>query len=176
MKTRIALALVLVALVAVPLAGAAGPNGRYQDPAYGFEVTVPPLGSSQGAVAVQRLAVAAPARDGFAANCNVQVQFTAGDIDSFVDLSLRQFKSAGLRVLRHEAVKVSALPAAKFEYSGELGGHDLHILALAVSGGDRVWLLTCTALSATFGEYKDAFTQALDSFTVTAPETPPRRP
>ena len=68
------------------------------------------------------------------------------------------------------------MPAARFEYSGQLGGHDLHFLALAVSGGDRVWLLTCTALSATFGDYKDAFTQALDSFTVVAPEKPSGRP
>ena len=169
MKRTLAILVMMVAWARTSTVAADAPMGHYDDPAYGFSMAIPSLGSSAGALMVQRLAFAAPIRDGFAANCNVQVQFFKGDFESFIDLSVRQFAAADLKVLQQSPKKVSGQPAIVWEHTGQLSGHDLHFLELAVYGGDRVWLLTCTALATTFAEYKQAFGEVIDSFTVTKP-------
>jgi hypothetical protein len=169
MKRTIAVLVMMAASAGTASVAADARTGHYDDPAYGFSMAVPSLGSSAGVPMVQRLGVAAPVRDGFAANCNVQVQFSKDDFDSFVGLSLRQFTAAGLKVLQQSPKKVSGQPAIVWEYSGQLAGHDLQFLALAVYGGDRVWLLTCSALAKTFADYKQAFGEVIDSFAVTKP-------
>ena len=170
MKKTIALLVMMAASASTPSAAADAPTGRYEDPAYGFSMAIPALGSTAGAPTVQRMAVGAPIRDGFAANCNAQVQFFKDDFESFIGLSLRQFTAAGLKVLRQSSKKVSGQPAVVWEYTGPLADHDLHFLALAVYGGDRVWLLTCSALAKTFADYQQAFGEVIDSFTVTKPK------
>ena len=169
MKKTIAMLVMMAASARTPSVAADAHMGHYDDLAYGFSMAIPPLASSAGAPIVQRLAVGAPVRDGFAANCNVQIQFSKDDFDSFIDLSRRQFAAEGLKVLQQSPKKVAGQPAIVWEYTGQLAGHDLRFLALAVYGGDRVWLLTCSALAKTFADSKQAFGEVIDSFTVTKP-------
>lgn len=168
MNQRIALVVTLCIVASLPCrAGASA--GHYEDPAYSFSMAIPSLGESNDALVIQRFAVAGPVQDDFAPNCNVQVQFLATDLDGFMDLTLRQFNAAGLKVVRRDSRRVSDLPAATFEYMGPLNSRDLRFLALVVSGSDRFWLLTCTGLSSTFEQHRAAFTLAIDSFRVTSP-------
>lgn len=156
--------------VAVFVAGGAGaaepPKATYSDPLYGFSLDVPELGDADGALFVQRVAFAAAPRDGFAANCNVQVQFLEMEFSAYLDMSLKQFDSAGLEVVRNESREVSGREAARLEYSGAMGGEDLHFLALVVGGGDRFWLVTCTAPAKSFDDHRLKFVELIESFEV----------
>lgn len=91
-------------MVAIFVAGGAGaaeaPKATYSDPLYGFSLDVPELGDADGALFVQRVAFAAAPRDGFAVNCNVQVQFLEMEFPAYMDMSLKQFDAAGLEVVR----------------------------------------------------------------------------
>jgi hypothetical protein len=165
----LALALVAVALPAPLVAAGAAPVARFTDPVYGFSVATPALGEKQDALVVQRVTIAGAPEAGFAANCNVQVQYLTMTLDGFVDLSLRQMAAANLTVFDRKSRTVSGKPAATFEYGGELAGQQLKFLALAVGGADRVWVLTCTARADTFEKHRAAFVQVIDSFALVDP-------
>lgn len=59
------------------------------------------------------------------------------ELSAYLDMSLKQFDSAGLEVVRNESREVSGRAAAHLEYTVTMGGEELRFLALAVGGGDR---------------------------------------
>ena len=162
----------LLSVAASSVAAAAEPAADYSDSVYGFSLEVPDLGDPAGALVVQRVAFAAPAADGFAANCNVQVQFLEMSFASYMDMSRKQFAAAGLEVVFEKEGSTSGRPAATIEYTGTMGGRDLGFLARVVGGEDRFWLVTCTALQSSFERYRADFQRLLESLEVTqaAPE------
>lgn len=161
--------ILFVAVLVLALSGivrAEEPVARFEDPVYGISLEVPDLGESRDALVLQRAAFAAPAADGFAANCNVQVQFLEMTFDAYMAMSRKQFVGADLEVISEVKSRVSDLPAATLEYAGTLGGTELRFLARVVGGEDRFWLVTCTALSSSFEGYREDFERVLDSIEI----------
>jgi hypothetical protein len=158
-------AALLVAALLTPacLFAHSGEVAHYSDPDYGFSFDIPSLGSASGAHNVQRIAVTGPARNGFAPNCGVQIQFTKMTFADYLNLSHRQFKASKITIIAEHKTRVSGLPAVTVEYKGNLRGRDLHFLSLAVRANDRIWLLTCTALEDSFSSFKNDFSGALKS-------------
>lgn len=160
------LALVFGMITAAAAGASEAPKSTYSDPVYGFSLDVPELGSSEGALVVQRVVFAAAPRNGFAVNCNVQVQFLEMKLPAYVDMSVRQLDAAGLELLQSEPREVSGRAAVLLEYSGTVGGEALRFLALAVGGEDRFWLVTCTAPAEDFDDHRPEFAELLDSLEV----------
>lgn len=165
---RLAFALVAAGLTVTGAGAAEAPKATYSDRLYGFSLDVPDLGDSEGALVVQRAAFAAAPRDGFAANCNVQIQFLEMKLSAYMDMSVKQLDAFGLELIREEPKEVSGREGAILEYSGTVGDKELGFLALAVGGGDRFWLVTCTAPTDSFDDHRPSFVELLESFQVQA--------
>lgn len=160
---------VVVWVCAGVAAAAEEPVRTYSDPVYGFSLEVPELGDeSAGAPVVQPVTFSAPARGGFAANCNVQVQSVDMTLEAYKKLSFAQLEAGGLELMETKERTVSGMPGFVMESAGPLGGRDLRFLALAVGGEGRFWLVTCTASAERFEGYRPAFTRVLESFEVDA--------
>jgi hypothetical protein len=155
-----------LAILAAPLAVADPASASFVDPIHRFSVEVPALGAPDVAPAVGRLVVAGPMIDGFATNCNVQVQYPGMGHAEFIALSLQQFSAAGFPVVANEAVEVSGLPAARMEYRGSVGGQALRFLALVVTDAERVVMLTCTAPEERFEAERGELGRVLASFEI----------
>jgi hypothetical protein len=134
------------------------------DPVFGFSVDLPSIGDPSDALVVQRLIVMGPAVEGFAPNCNLQIQYTSMGLAAYLDLTRRQFIAHGATLVTESQELTYGLPGARIEYTAS-GSHRLRHLALAVAGSDRVWLLTCTALDASFAQHRPTFEQIIQSFT-----------
>lgn len=157
----------LVGLLVVAPAARAGASGAtYADPIFGFSVEVPALGDPAAAPTVTRVVVSGPTVDGFATNCNVGVQYPRMSHAEFIELSLQQFSAAGIRLVEQKPEKVSGLPATRLEYAGQMGGRDLHFLALVVTEAERVVMLTCTTLERRFEAERRVLGRVLESFRV----------
>lgn len=179
MKRRLGLLVVIVFLSCAGerAAESAGSEvAHFEDPVFGFSVDVPSIGDPKDAIAVQRLLVGGPAVNGFAPNCNVQVQYTDMDIGPYMELSRKQFVAMGLEVVEEARRKVSGLPAAATDYVGPVGGRDLRFASLAVVGTGRVWLVTCAALADSYAQHEATFSRVLESFRVTGEEAAPESP
>lgn len=135
------------------------------DPVFGYSVDLPSIGDPSDALVVQRLVVMGPAVNGFAPNCNLQIQYTSMGLPAYLDLTRRQFIDHGATLIKESQDSNSGLPGGLIEYTTS-GSHPLRHLALAVASSDRVWLLTCTALDASFSEHRPTFEQILKSFTL----------
>jgi hypothetical protein len=137
---------------------------NYTDPTYGFSLTAPAFpkdGPGQPAIPVL---ISGPTVDGFASNVNVNIQQIATTRQGYLDLSLGQMRQVGFKINSNREVTVSGKDAIRLDYEGKLGGNDLRFLALAVIEKDRVILVTCTALKASFKAIEPEFTACLDSF------------
>lgn len=157
----------LVVLVFMATAAYAEATGStYTDPAFHFSLEVPALGDQQGDAPVSRLIVSGPPVDGFATNCNVQVQYPKLNHSQFLELSLQQFRAAGIRVVEQKALELEPLEATRLEYAGRMGGRDLHFLAIVVSEADRVVMLTCTTLAKRIESERQVLLGVLESFKV----------
>jgi len=151
----------LAAMAADP---AAKPAIHYTDDEAGFSIGLPSLGDLDGSANVTRVIFTGPVDEGFAANCNVQLQFISIGMDGFLELSKRQYRQMGLKVEREERRIVSGRPAILLEAAGTMNGRDLRFLQLAVVTEDRIWLLTCTGLKDENDARRSAFMAAVDSF------------
>jgi len=172
MTRRLGLVVLLLLGSVAASRAAETPAGHVEDPVFGFSVDLPAIGDATDAITVQRLVVAGPTVKGFAPNCNVQIQYTDLGLDSYMELSRKQFVAAGLELLKQEDREISSHRATAMEYAGSLGGNDLHFSALVVAGAGRVWLVTCTALESSFAQHRASFARVLDSFRVTASGEP----
>jgi len=154
-------------LAAAPLVFAmAAASHSYHDTAYGFSFDLPAFGSRGQAPVVQRMFVFAAPEDNFAPNINVQVQFQKTTREQYVKATEGELASAELVKISSQSTTVSGLPAAIIEYQGPMQGRNLHFLALAVIGSDRVWLATCTAPVERYPKLEKEFRAALASFEI----------
>ena len=156
----------LLAVVSSPISAATSPVAHFDDPVFGFTVDLPSLGDPTDALLVQRLVVMGPAVDGFAPNCNVQIQYTAMGLDAYLELTRKQFSEHGAVLAAEKRRTTSGLPSTVIEYTLSSSGGPLRHISLAVAASERVWLLTCTALDASFSQHRSAFEHILESFTV----------
>ena len=88
----------------------------------------------------QPITMALPAKGGFAANVNVQIQEYPGSLQEYYELSSGQLEQLGLRVIE-EAITPSYLV---MEYEGVMQGRLLHFYAKAIKRGKSVYLATAT--------------------------------
>ena len=159
-------ALALLCFAAASAISAEAPSvAHLDDPVFGYSVDLPSIGDPSDALVVQRLVVMGPAVNGFAPNCNLQIQYTSMGLPAYLDLTRKQFVEHGATLVNEKQDPSSGLPGALIEYTTS-GSHRLRHLALAVASADRVWLLTCTALDASFSQHRATFEQILESFTV----------
>jgi hypothetical protein len=138
MKTK-QFVIVLLAMAALSLPAAESAN-RLQFPVSGFSIT--PLEEPPGENVRQAVIMFLAPSDNFAANVNVQVQPFKGTIDEYVELTLKQFKDARMKLIEQKRFGRSV---AVFEYSGDLQGQSLHWYARAEKAGSHVYLATGTA-------------------------------
>lgn len=139
-------------------------RSTYTDPTAGFMLAAPAFpkaGPGQLAVPV---VMSGPTVDGFASNVNVNIQQIATTRKGYLDLSLGQMRQIGLKVNSHRDLTVAGKDAIEFDYEGNLGGRDLHFLALAIIEKEQVILVTCTALAASYKEIEPEFKACLESF------------
>ena len=166
-------------LVGLPiaLASAAESTNRLHFPMAGF--TIAPLDTPPGETPHQALMMFLPAADGFAANVNVQIQPYTGTIDDYLELSLKQFKNAELKVVQQ---KTTSKSVAIFEYTGKMQGLALHWYARAEKSGGSVYLVTASALPSQWSKEAARLKSCVDSFRCDGGEqraslgpAPPRR-
>jgi len=152
------------ARTAPPPAPAAGPI--YSNAAYKF-TCVPPAFPKAEANASQTVAsFLAPPHDGFSSNVGIIVQSVKMTLDEYVDLSKKQFKQMELNAVSENKVKVSGRDAVVWEYEGVQSKRKFKWLAMAVIDGDRVFLLTGTALASDYEQVAKEFKACLDSFKI----------
>ena len=174
MKKPISLAALCLLVVGPALAADTGAVAHLDDPVFGFSVDIPAIGDPAGAPLVQRLIVMGPAVDGFAPNCNLQIQYTDMGLDAYLELTRKQFAAHSIELVAETRRVTSGLPGSIIEYTASTAGRKLHHLALAVASSDRVWLLTCTSLEESFPRHRPAFLQIVDSFRVKKDASPAR--
>jgi len=157
----------VASLFAAPWAAAGDAKpATYNDPLHGFSFEVPALGDDAGTAGVARVIVTGPRIDGFATNCNVQIQNVRMGHAEFIGLSLRQFEAGGLRLLGNDTGEIGGRPATRLEYAGAMSGRELHFLGLVVSEAERTLLLTCTTLESRFATEREALLGVIASFSM----------
>lgn len=132
-------AVCLTAMLAIPAAHAQTARPLHFSSA-GFSIT--PLDSPPGDAMIEPLIMCLPAREGFAANVNIQIQPYKGKLDDYSSLTVAQLKGGGLTLLQY---KTAGKTAAIYEYSGTTQGRVLHYYQRAEKSGDNVYLTTATA-------------------------------
>ena len=135
-----------------------------RDTTFGYSVSPPEFAEPKTGAVFTRLNVFAPPDTGFASNMGMMVQEMAVTRDQFVDLTKAQFEAAGMKVRSSSKRTVSGQPAVVFDYEGEVRGHALRFLALAVILPERVLLLTYTAPVATYPALEKEFKRSLETF------------
>ena len=101
-----------------------------------------------------------PPVDGFAPNVGVRVQVFYGTMKEYDEISAKQFKKTGIKLLHHQVRGNEAV----YEYDGELRGTHMHWYSRAVKKDDRVYVITATALQSQWGSVKDELVHSVDSF------------
>jgi hypothetical protein len=124
----------------------------------GFSIA--PLESPPGDTLIQPLIMCLPARDGFAANVNVQIQPYKGKLDDYTSLTGAQLKGAGLTLLQY---KSGGKSVAIYEYNGTIQGRALHYYQRAEKSGDSVYLTTATATEDQWAELGPRLKTCVDS-------------
>lgn len=136
----------------------------YSNGAYNFSITPPAFPTVEKGMGSQAAMFFAPAKDGFAGNLGVMVQNAKMSLDEYVKLSTDQFKQAELKVTSETRKKVSGRDAVLWEYEGAPQGRDMKWMALAVSAGDRVFLITGTSTAADYEALSKDFKASIDTF------------
>ncbi len=153
--------LLCVSLVLLAYAAAADDRGRIYFPKNGFSIQLLEGKATDRLSTVVTMLL--PPSGNFAANVNVQVQPYHGTLADYADLSLDQFREAGLQVIRSERTGEGA---AIFEYTGTWGGYDLHWYSTAVKAGNAVYLATATALSSEWETLSKQLIECVSSFRI----------
>jgi hypothetical protein len=106
------------------------------------------------------LAMALTPKDGFASNINVMIQNFEGSIEEYATISEKQFKKINFTVLNKKVNGNSLI----YEYTGEMGGRKLHWYAKGVKRGNKVYLITGTAMEDAWSEEADKLKECVNSF------------
>jgi hypothetical protein len=140
----------------------------YVDPSYGFSITPPKFSDGTGRGLVVRFD--GPPQNGFAPTINVMVDTAHTNRKDYVEVSRRA-------LLRAMDAKINAMTerdchgfeAEVLDYEALMAVRKLRFLQLIVVTEDLVYIVTCTAPTDVYDQYKDAFQQAIDSFVPPSP-------
>jgi len=158
------LSLVIVSLVLfTAFAVNAESTNRMHFPLTGFSIA--PLEAPLEKATQQSIMMFLPATGGFAPNVSVQIQPYDGSIKDYSALSLKQFESAGLKVIKPTEPKGSFVT---FEYRGKMEGRTLHWYAKAEKTKGRVYLVTATAPEEHWTTVAPQLKACVDSFSCDA--------
>ncbi|MBD3404496.1 hypothetical protein GF420_16520 [candidate division GN15 bacterium] len=103
-----------------------------------------------------------PPRGGFAANVNVQTQYYAGNMNSYIDQSVQEIERMGWTI----DTVINTGSSATIEYHGKSGGRDLYWYARVLSQGKTFYLVTATGLASRWEQDKDQLIESVDSFSL----------
>lgn len=101
-----------------------------------------------------------PAQNNFAANVNVMAQNYKGTLESYNELNKKQLKQVGFTVLRAE-LKDGLIT---YEYTGRQQNLELRWYSQARKSGDKVYLVTATALRGDWEEQSESLIASVQSF------------
>jgi len=138
----------------------------YSNAAYKFSCTPPVFPRADANVSQTVASFLAPPRDGFSSNVGIIVQNVKMTLDEYIDLSKKQFKQLELNAVSENKLKVSGRDAVVWEYEGVQAKRKFKWMAMAVIDGDRVFLVTGTALAADYDQVSKDFKACLDSFKI----------
>ena len=142
-------------------------GSEFKDTQFGYSVSPPEFsGPAPGSVATRVNVLAAP-ENGFSSNMGVMIQELRITRGQFIARSEKQFDAAGMTLRSSSKRDVSGQPAVLFEYDGQVRGHRLRFLQLAVILPERVLLLTYTAPVSTYARLEAEFRRSLDTFKLT---------
>ncbi|EAT13933.1 hypothetical protein HF888_10860 [Bermanella marisrubri] len=130
--------LVLITTVSLMLSTIAATAGSIEFEEAGFSIDT--LDIKTKSPFAQPITMALPAKGGFAANVNVQIQEYPGTLQEYLDLSVGQLDQMGLRILDQSISDAELV----MEYEGVMQGRLLHFYAKAVKRGKSVYLATAT--------------------------------
>ena len=136
----------------------------YTDGLYGFTIQAPSFSAVAKGSMVIPVMLLGPAENAFSSNVNVVVQETAMTREEYRKVTFAQIEAARFKVISEKNTTVSKKDALLIEYEGEQQGRDLRWLALAVFAGERVHVVTCTALMDSYAKQEAAFKECIDSF------------
>jgi len=156
MKLRSA---VLVTLLTTLPCLATEESARLHFPAIGFSIE--PLESASAAAPYVPLAMAMPRTDGFSPNVNVNIQPYPGSLEDYLELTRRQMQAVGATFVEEPRIDGSTL---RLEYAGTLNGRDLRWSAAAVQDGERILLVTATALASQWDDLGARLQRVVESF------------
>lgn len=128
-------------------------------PKYGFQID--PLDAQVQNTPAEAIAMFLPPKHSFTANVNVQVQPYGESIKDYITLSDGQFKQAGLQVISE---KQNGDNEWICEYSGDFRGRTLHWYARAILRGNKIYLITATALNQDWDADSVSLKKCVDSF------------
>ena len=134
-------------------------NDLYRSGSLGISI-VPPISETEteGNYTVAHFFL--PAKNGFSGNVNVQKQYYPGTIDSYNELSVKQFKELGITILKNSNRKDELM----YESKGIVTGYDLHFYTRAIKKGDHVFLVTATGLAKDWESQKKKLMESVNSF------------
>jgi hypothetical protein len=146
---------------------ASSKTSEYTDATYGFKIRLPAFETTQlapGTTTVVRFF--APPKDQFAANLGIQIQPWAKGKDLYQDQDTAesQLRAAGWHRISSKQFKVGNHQALEWISTGQQGEHKLQILTWLVARDEELFILTCTALQATFEDYEKMCRAALNTF------------
>ena len=146
---------------------ASSKTSEYTDATYGFKISLPAFETTQLApVTTTVVRFFAPPKDQFAANLGIQIQPWAKGKDLYQDKDTAesQLRSAGLHLISSKQFKVGDHQALEWISTGQQGDHKLQILTWLVERDEELFILTCTALQATFEDHEKMCRAALNTF------------
>ncbi|MDR2192152.1 MAG: photosystem II reaction center PsbP family protein [Endomicrobium sp.] len=131
---------------------------------YGFSIEKLTASEKEIPDVFQTLIMFLPAESNFAPNVNVQIQKYQGTIADYVKLSLEQFKTYNMKIVKQE--QNDKEQTAIFEYTMQTGGLYLHFYSKALSSKGKVYLVTGTTTVAQWIKVGGAIKKNVDSFQV----------
>lgn len=142
------------------------PAGEYRDDELGFAFTTPNLGAPPTGQQVQRVLITGPAVDNFSPSVKVQVKQIPSTREALIEQSDKDFAANAMTVKAKTLREVNGLPAVSYECEWTYQNQPVRMINLVVVEPNRIVILTCTALQASFPNYEAEFRKAIDSFIV----------
>ena len=172
-RLRFALSLLAVAALAFTVAGTADARVEPLRPVRTaeFSVSVPARWKTVVDVGAMKLISVARTRDsGVFTNANV-IEGAARrgvPLERWRAQVVAELAAAPMvhGVPRARVVHIGGVPAIELEYTGSLGGAELHWLAYAFDTGTHGYVLTFTAAESAYGRYAPTFARIARSFRV----------
>ena len=98
----------------------------------------------------------------FTNNVNVTVEDFSDGLASYDEISIREFRQAGIDLIDHQMTSAFA----QYEYRTRMMGRDLHLYQRVLSTDTKVYLITATVSSDEWEEYEDAAKSIVNSFSI----------